>query len=357
MTDLNPSARRLFVLYEYGEEYRPYSSSFLRLIRPLSHPKIGPYFDAHFGLGYNSQPADVVMIDRLWRPDVSLHLVEELVNKVRLKGMRLVYSLDDDYFDLEFTEPFRPASNVLPVVTYLLRNADAVLVTTSALRQRVLEHNQNVHILPNVLDERLLVYRPPLHRQAQACERPIVIGYMGTGTHDQDLKMIVPALQSIHKRHAGKIEIQLVGVVRKDETRRELEGLPVRYVFPRPEEHEYPLFMLWFTASLHWDIAISPLANTPFNSCKSDIKFLDYSAIGAAGIYSQSPAYAASVNHRQNGLLVENSAEAWVDALEILLEQPDLRMEIAQNASKYLYAKRILSKAAADWVASLQALS
>lgn len=357
MTDLNSSARRLFVLYEYGEEYRPYSSSFLRLIRPLSYPKIEPYFDAHFGLDYNSQPADVVMIDRLWRPDVSLHLVQELVNKVRLKGMRLVYSLDDNYFDLEFTDPSKPAATILPVVTFLLRQADAVLVTTPGLRQRLLEHNQNVHILPNVLDERLLVYRPPLHHQAEAGERPIVIGYMGTGTHDQDLKMIMPALQSIHKRHAGKIEIQLVGVVRKDETRRELEGLPVRYVFPQPEEHEYPLFMLWFTASLHWDIAISPLEATPFNSCKSDIKFLDYSAIGAAGIYSQSPAYAATVKHQQNGLLVENSAEAWVDALEILLEQPDLRLEIAQNASKYLYAKRILSKAAADWVASLQALS
>jgi processive 1,2-diacylglycerol beta-glucosyltransferase len=359
MSDLNSTSKRLrlLVLYEYGKDYRPFSSSFLRLIRPLTHPAVQPHIDATFDLDYHNQPADYVIIDRLWRPDVTLPMVQELVNKIRLKGIRIAYSLDDNYFDLAFSSPAPAATEILPIVTFLLRQADAVLVATPNLRQKVLEYNQNVHILPNQLDERLLVYRPPVDARLQIDHKPLTIGYMGTFTHDDDLRMVLSTLRAIHQRHPGQIEFQVVGVVQNEGTRGELQDLPVRYVYPNPEEHEYPLFMPWFTGHIHWDIAISPLKPTPFNDCKSDIKFLDYASIGAAGIFSQSPAYAATVQHQQNGLLVENTPEAWEDALENLLGQPDLRFEIARNASRYLYSDRLLAVRAPDWVALLQALS
>lgn len=358
MTDTNHSGNRprLLVLYEYGTDYRPFSSSFLRLIRPFSHPAVQAAVDTDFDLDFNNQSADVVILDRLWRPDVTLPMVQDLVNKIRLKGIRIAYSLDDNYFDLALSDPSSPTNQFLPIVTFLLRQADAVLVTTPTLRLKILEYNQNIHILPNQLDERLLVYRPPVDPIRQIDHRPLVVGYMGTFTHEEDLRMVLPALESIHRRHAGKIEFQLVGVLKNEEVKQELLQLPVRYVYPNPEEHEYPLFMLWFTGHVQWDIAISPLKSTPFNDCKSDIKFLDYAAIGAAGIFSQSPAYNSSIQQKQNGLLVESTPEAWEDALEKFVEQPDLRHEIARNASRYLYSDRILAKRATDWVKLIQAL-
>ena len=293
---------------------------------------------------------DLVIIDRLWRRDVSLPLVQELVNKIRLKGARIIYSLDDNYFDLAFTDNTWPISEILPIVSFLLHQADAVLVTTPALRQRLLEYNPNIHILPNQLDERLLVTRYPRDESLRLDQNRIVIGYMGTFTHDEDFMMVLPALKSIHQRYPGRIEVQVVGVVNKEETKKELQALPIRYVYPRPEEHEYPLFMLWFTGHIHWDIAISPLQNTPFNNCKSDIKFLDYASIGAAGIFSQSPAYSSTVHHQQDGWLAENTPEAWEEALETLINDPHLRLKIARNATHYLYTQRTLAQRAADWV-------
>lgn len=346
---------RVFIIYEYGEDFRPHSSAFLRLIRPFSHPLVQTHLDVVFARDYNDEPADVVIIDRLWRRDVSLQLIHALVNKIRLRGARIVYSLDDNYFDLPFNEISWPTREILPVVEFLLRQADAVLVTTPALKQRFREYNPNIHILANHLDERLLVFRSPDTAPTGMNDR-LVVGYMGTFTHDEDLMMVLPALKSIHQRFPKQFELQVIGVVDKMETKEELRALPVRYVYPRPEEHEYPLFMLWFTGHVRWDIAISPLKNSAFNACKSDIKFLDYASIGAAGLFSQSPAYSSTVIHQQNGWLVENTPPAWEQALETLLQNPALRSNIAQNASNYLYKERILAQQANDWVEVIRSL-
>ncbi len=358
MTDFNQSGSRprVHVVYEYGPDYRPNSSSFLRLIRSLTHPQVQAHVDTTFGLDFNNEPADLVIIDRLWRPDVSLALVQELVNRIRLRGTRIIYSLDDNFFDLSLFEDGRPVSEILPVVSYLLRQADAVLVTTLVLRQRLLAFNQNIHVLSNQLDERLLVPRYPSDRYPKLDQKRLVIGYMGTFTHDEDLRMVLPALKSIHQRYPDQIEFQLVGVLNKEQTKKDLQELSIHYVSPKPEEQEYPLFMLWFTGHVHWDIAISPLANTPFNNCKSDIKFLDYASIGTAGIFSQSPAYISTVQHRKNSWLAENTPGAWEEALDSLINDPTLRSNIAREAYRYLCTQRTLSQHGTDWVELIKSL-
>jgi glycosyltransferase involved in cell wall biosynthesis len=352
MTSSKPTDKppNIHVVYEYGSDLRPHSSAFLRLIRPFTHPSIQAYINTTFDLDYNGESADLVIVDRLWRPDVTLQLVQELVNKIRLARAKFAYSLDDNFFDLILENKGYPPKEFLPIVAFMLRQADCVLVSTPALRERLLEYNPNIIVISNQLDERLLVIRHPSEIQLLPDRDPIVIGYMGTFTHDEDLQMILPAIKSIHQRYPGRIEVQVVGVVRSDETKKELQGLPVRYVYPRPEEHEYPMFMLWFTGYVRWDIAISPLCDTPFTRCKSDIKYLDYSAIGAAGIFSQSPAYTSTIHHKQDGWIAENTPEAWEEALETLMLDRSLRLQLARNASRYLYSQRILAQRAPDWL-------
>ena len=341
---------RVHVIYEYGLDLRPYSSPFLRLIRPFSHPLVQAHIDTTFGRDYNNESADVVIIDRLWRRDVSLQLVQELVNRIRLRGAKFINSLDDNYFDLMMDKNSWPTGEAVSIVSFLLHQADAVLVTTPALRQRLLEYNSNIRILPNQLDERLLIMRQPADNPSLFTPNRIVIGYMGTFTHDEDFMLVLPALKTILARYPGRVELQLIGVINREETKKELQAFPIRYVYPRPEEHEYPLFMLWFTGHVHWDIAISPLQNNLFNQCKSDIKFLDYAAIGTAGIFSQSTAYSSTVHHQQEGWLAENTTDAWEEALDTLIQDTALRHKIASNATRVLYQERILAQRATDWV-------
>jgi glycosyltransferase involved in cell wall biosynthesis len=165
--------------------------------------------------------------------------------------------------------------------------------------------------------------------------------------------MVIPALHELWRRHPDEFELEIVGVTDRQETIEALSELPAQVIDPPPEEQEYPLFQLWFSSHVDWDIAIAPLIDTPFDRCKSDIKFLDYSAIGAAGIYSRVAAYESSVEHLKTGWLVDNQVQVWTDALQECLNNPELRIQISRNARHYLYNERILARTTENWRAAL----
>jgi tetratricopeptide (TPR) repeat protein len=79
------------------------------------------------------------------------------------------------------------------------------------------------------------------------------------------------------------------------------------------------------------DIGLAPLLPTPFNEGRSDVKFLEYSAGGAAVLASAQMAYAQSLRHGDNGLLFANEAQ-FVAGLVALLQQPELRQRLVASA-------------------------
>jgi glycosyltransferase involved in cell wall biosynthesis len=349
-----PQQRRLHVLYEYDVDCRPRSCSFVRLLRPLLHPSLQEKVKVTVGLQLGGQQVDAVIVDRLWRPDITPSLAEDLIKEVRQSGAQFIYALDDNFLDLQADREGEINEEQLGVVEYWLRQADAVWVTTPALKERLTSYNPQITVIPQALDERLLVPVDLLSRGASLFgdEAKLRIGYMGTFTHDDDLLMVLPALQEVLKRYPEQVEFQ-IGAVGRPETVERLKALPAHFVRPLPAEIEYPLFMLWFTGHVRWDIAIAPLKDTPFTHCKSDIKFLDYSAIGAAGVYSRVPAYVSSVSHMETGWLAENRPEAWAEALEALISNQDIRARLSKNSTRYLYTKRTLARSARDWLEAL----
>lgn len=348
--------RRVHVLYEYGPDLRPHGSAYIRLLRPLTHPALSRYVEVSSGLRYDGRKVDAVILDRLWRPDITPALARRLVDEVHQSGAQFIYALDDNFLDLPPRRRDGITDAKLQVVRHFLAGADGVLVTTEPLKERLLPFNSNISAVPNALDERLLVPRVPLQPGSAFGPRRTVVGYMGTFTHDEELLMILPALERVQQRHPGEIEVQLIGGARLSETFQAWEALETQLIGPSPEEMEYPLFMLWFSGRVEWDIALCPLRETPFDRCKSDIKYLDYSAIGAAGIYSRVPAYESSVQHLETGWLVENEVDAWVQALEELIYNHSLRLKIAHNAIHHLYSQRILAQRGRDWPRALEHL-
>lgn len=370
------SQRKIHVLYEYGVDMRPFGSAYIRLLRPLTHPSLHHRLQVTAGLTYDGQEADAVIIDRLWRPDISPALAEDLLENIRAGGGRLIYALDDSFLDLPAEKKdWDPTENRLQVVRLFLAQADGLLVTTEALKEKFADFNPKIAVVSHALDERLLpTWRLPegeipsdfkgkvarsvsllskftlnVVRSTTRAGGRKVIGYMGTLTHDNDLMMVLPALRAVWQGHGEEIELQILGVVGDARMRQTLRELPfVRILKLTPKKAEYPRFMAWFSR-LQWDIAIAPLQDTPFNRCKSDVKFLDYSAIGAAGIYSHVPAYEKTVQHLQTGWLAENKVEAWIEALEELLTDDQLRGQLAQNATHYLFTQRTLAQCAHQW--------
>jgi glycosyltransferase involved in cell wall biosynthesis len=348
---MNP---QLHILFEHGlHDLTPFGSSQIRLIRPFSHPDLQRVFNATFGPEYFGQTVDAVIVDRLWRPRINLPTAKSLRNDIHRNKAKLIYALDDNFLNLNLDElDFQLTNETLDSVKYFLTNADGVIVTTDALKEQFSEYNSQILVVPNMLDERLFAftaYKP-------TPKDKVVIGYMGTYTHDADLKMIMPALREIRKSHPGRIEIQVLGVSIKAETFQALNALPAQVISLDPLFRSYDKFVPWFQSNIHWDIGLCPLLDSTFNRCKSDIKHLDYGAAGIPGIYSRVPAYASTVQHLLTGYLADNTVDAWVEGIKRLINDVDLRYRIAVNACDYVLSQRTVEASSRNLVSAIDTI-
>lgn len=347
----------IHVIFEHGSDLKPFGVAYIRDLLPLMHPVNQGRFLVSQSTNY--QPADLIILERAWKPNIRLEQAEHLVERIRRDGVGLVYSIDDNLLDLE-AMPLEARM----AVRYFCRQADGVLVSTEALRQRLASLQRNIFVLPNCLDERLFGVdgrKPPL--PAPDPQRK-VIGYMGTFTHNSDLMMVIQPLRAVLRRDSA-IEFQIVGGISDSALLTAFDGLPVASrpkVLKVPvEDVAYPSFVAWMRRNTRWDMAIAPLEDSYFTRFKSDIKFLDYSALGIAGIYSRVPPYERTVRHMDTGLLVDNEPAAWEEALNRLLNNISLRQSLAANAQEYVFTQRTLQKCAKAWqeaiysIVSLQA--
>lgn len=68
------------------------------------------------------------------------------------------------------------------------------------------------------------------------------------------------------------------------------------------------------------------------NECKSPIKYIDYSSAKIPGIFSNSPAYARTIKHGENGYLTENTYRDWSAALDFMYHNEAHCENMAENA-------------------------
>jgi glycosyltransferase involved in cell wall biosynthesis len=341
------------VLFEHGSDHVPYATSTLRLLRPLTHPSCGKSIKMTSGTSPRGIDTDVIIVDRLWKPDVTLEEAEHLVKYTRSKDITLIYALDDNLLDLgnDLPSPKQPLTPIEKnIVRYFIREASGVIVTTEPLYNRVKHLNDNIIISPNVLDERLITKKDPVNNVlgkhvmgspnvTQQQERTLVLGYMGTPSHDRDFSEILPALKYILQKYHGKLRFEVVGSL---SDKRLLQALPGTTQLDPNGHVEYTRFWPWMKKNIHWDIAIAPLEKSEFTKCKSDLKFLDYTALGIPAIYTRFAPYEFTVNSGKTGLLVQNETDEWVHALELLINDADLRFNIVKDAYEYLFTKRVL---------------
>ena len=107
----------------------------------------------------------------------------------------------------------------------------------------------------------------------------------------------------------------------------------------------YPGFVNWITQQ-HWDIAIAPLADTPFNRCKSAIKTLDYAALGLPVLASDRAVYRGTLADGPGGRLVPDDENAWFVALASLVRDARLRHRLSDGARTAFAAGTLAAQAA-----------
>lgn len=336
---------KVHVLYEHSSTIKPHGSSYIRVLLPLTYSTNTKDFYVTKCTNYVS--ADIVIVERTWKPNITLSLAQELVETARKDGSCLIYTIDDNLLDIKSQLIFNHSltNQQLMVVRYFAREADGIIVSTEYLKERFQHLNKKIFVVPNALDEGLFQGQT---KRNKSDRKRRVIGYMGTHTHDADLMMVIQALRTILRKNSDSLELQLVGCIADSSVIDSFKGLPIK-VLDIGNNGDYPNFMRWMSQTLEWDLAIAPLENNSFTRCKSDIKFLDYSALGLAGIYSDVASYNNTVRHLETGYLAANNVEAWIEAFESLLGDDRLRTQIANNAREYVLSNRTLKHCAQNW--------
>jgi len=143
---------RVLVLYEYSLVGLPHGSAYIRLLQPLIHPSIQGRFYVTPSPIYFGQEAEIVVVDRYWRPDCTSEMAATLAQDVRRNGAKLVYQIDDDLLALPGDDPTAAAKR--EIVAIFLREADGVIVSTAALRARYAAHNARIAVVGNALGVR-----------------------------------------------------------------------------------------------------------------------------------------------------------------------------------------------------------
>ncbi|MRS01652.1 glycosyltransferase [bacterium] len=270
---------------------------------------------------------DLIIIQRFFpRPETI-----EFINYLFSFGKPVVYEVDDLLTQLPSTNPSHDWGMICkPFIYDISAKCSAITVSTDALSRHFTSYNTNVRILPNLLNDRLWCKTTP------PSQGPVIIGYAGTITHSADLTLLEEVLEKISSKYSNKVAFTFMGCSTERISR--LPGFSfisfeTTYEAYARKLQEIPL-----------DIMLVPLEDNPFNRCKSNIKWLEYSACGIAGIYADLPPYNTTVAHGKTGLLVGQNTDKWVHAIELLIEHPDLRKQIARQAREEVLSKYTLQK-------------
>lgn len=257
---------------------------------------------------------------------------------------KVILDVDDNYLDVLDSHPLydklKQTKKDRAFISTALTFADAITVSTEPLKQRLHEHFKNVYkmekniiVLPNMMDVDVWKVKPAKKRNNR-----IVIGYAGSNSHQNDLKMLAPHLAYIMKKYPnvyfetmgaiGKDELSLFDGFTKDAMNR-CDLLPATQTYKQYPKH---------LASMKWDIALAPLEDNAFTRCKSHIKWMEYSMCELPVIASRVHPYYVDlwgrkvIEHDKTGLLVK--PREWSDAMEDLILNANKRELLATQAKE-----------------------
>lgn len=275
---------------------------------------------------------DAVIIQR---NAVPLDMVEFIINLLASTNIPYLFDLDDNLLNVPKDKDVGGKyAAYIPALESLIKSASMITVSTPYLQDKLNSKNSNVRILPNYLSDRL--WRVPLKpRIKDGIVRAL---YMGTLTHNEDFELILPALDEVSKI-IPNFRVTLIGVTQKKDL---IDRRPWIEVINAPSK-DYVDFVEWiFSISNKFDFAIAPLCDTAFNSYKSDLKLLDYGALGL-------PVIASDVNvFNQTKVpevfLVKNEFSDWIEALKNCISLLGQDKDFGRKIHKWVLDNRMLSK-------------
>ncbi|MBM5825854.1 MAG: glycosyltransferase family 4 protein [Cyanobacteria bacterium M_surface_10_m2_119] len=269
----------------------------------------------------------------------TLEVAEALVQACRQRSLPLILDLDDALFALPAEHPERGRyAPALPALEHLLVAADLRVFSTATLASQCESFGPQA-VLANGLDAE--AWAGPARFPRAEAEGPLQLLYMGSRTHDADLALILPELDALADRDPDAFRLTLVGGVSQPLQRPWLLTVEVPL-----EARRYPRFVRWLRRLPRHDLGLAPLVANPFNAAKSDVKLLDYAALGLPALCSPGPAYQELL---AAGLALPAEPGQWAEQIGWAAGHRRRLRRLAQAAHGYLWEQRSSEQVARCW--------
>lgn len=229
----------------------------------------------------------------------------------------------------------KPAAAVLEEISA----AALVTVSTETLKKRFQPYNKNIAVIPNAVDFDLW---PQIKKPSDGLIR---IGLFGSNSHYGDWREVAQVLRDILEEFPNVRLVLNAWYIGKGGQGSSLEELEKEVQFPdymhahnlidnvQTEIYEPCEIQDWaqWVADRNIDIALAPLKDTLFNKSKSNLKYLEFSALRIPGVYAHLEPYADDIEHGYNGFLASNPVE-YKRYLKKLIQDAELRQTMGNRA-------------------------
>lgn len=237
--------------------------------------------------------------------------------------------IDDWIWDLpsynSAAEAYRPNSEAEACTLDHVKLSDFFIVSTNYLKKKMeqIADGKPIYVIKNSLDFNIwdkVVPLRPLHEKNPDLVRII---YSGCQNHSGDIEIIKQPLLALFDEFPN---LEFVSLPHKSTD--DIEN--PRYIRVK----EWMPLSLYPQALSGWegDIGIAPLRDNETNRAKSNLRWLEYSALKLPTIASNVQPFKESITHGKDGILVGNSQQDWYDAMKALIVGQRERASIGEKA-------------------------
>lgn len=246
----------------------------------------------------------------------------------------MIYSQDDLVYNLPGKHPLKEKwpKDLRRRLKQLMSDSDRLIVATEPLAAEYGKMIRDVRIVPNYLETARWTNLALPHERSGS-SRPRV-GWVGAGQHQGDLEFMWPVLQATHKQ-VDWIFFGMCPECLKPYVHEFHLGVPFA---------EYPVKM----ASLDLDLAVAPLEYNRFNQAKTNLRLLEYGAMGWPVLCTDIQPYKnAPVTRLANG------ARLWISALLEKVNEPEALAAEGKVLQQWVLENYLLEDHLDEWLKAL----
>lgn len=254
------------------------------------------------------------------------------VKALRKRGYLIVAEMDDN------PNAFMKNDRGAEVLSYV--GTHAMQVSTDALAEVLKPYNPYIAVFRNELKElpaRRNYEEERLQRLAGGGD--YVTFFFGALNRTQEWQQVMPIINEAAKKYGSRLRFKVLSDRGFFEA---LETEHKEYIGTKDMYGGQFVPYEMYTEALHSsDISFLPLRDNDFNRTKSDLKFIESAGHGAAVLASPT-VYEATVREGRTGFIYRSPKE-FKNCLELLVENQERRMEMAEAAYEYVKRERMLA--------------